>query len=699
MRQAARQLEEVLGPGGLLGKVVEIYDWRPQQQEMAREVLGALFREQFLLLEAPTGVGKTLAYLLPAALYARRRHEPVVISSYTRALQDQILLQEAPRLRRLIHPDLRVVALKGRGNYLCRRRWELFVAEEGSGPDGRRIVERLETWVFGTDSGDFAEAPDPGARAAWAFARIGGDARFCRSRFCRAEDGCFHKRARREAHDADLVVVNHSLLIADALTGGVLPEHRGLILDEAHLLPEAALEPLSWRCSERALLDRVRGIGGAGEPGVTDRLRRAQRLLPGRVAARNLTRRVRGLEEETRAAIESVRALVGLLRGREEFPAEGERRRYGTGGPFDAWLSAAAEGPLAVLDRLGTTARDLLAATAQEKPKSDEATELDDLLEACQGLVEELAEQTGVLRRLSLPEGRERVYCLEASRAEGAALAALPLSTGPALRDLILKRHAGVVMTSATLASAGGFGYFAEQVGLEADEARALQLSSPFALERQLRTLVPSYAVDPRAEGYASFLGRALGELAAAVPRKILALFTAHATLERVAEALRRDPALGQVTVLAQGRDGARTHLIEAFRAAPRAVLLGTASFWHGVDFPGQELEVLVLTRLPFPVPADPRVEAISQALEEEGRSSFDHYALPEAVLRFRQGLGRLIRRGSDRGVCIVLDPRLVRARYRPAFWAALPGPPEVVDSPAALIAGVRAWFDTGGEP
>jgi Rad3-related DNA helicase len=698
MRQAERQVEEILGPEGLLAKVVARYDWRPQQREMARRTVEALFREQILLIEAPTGVGKTLAYLVPAALYARRRHEPVVISSYTRTLQDQILEQEAPRLRRLVHPDLKIVSLKGRSNYLCRRRWEMFVAEEGSGPDGRRVVEKLEAWVFATETGDFSTAPDLGPRAGWACARIGGDARFCRSRFCRPDEGCFHKRARRTAREADLVVVNHSLLLADAIGGGILPEHRALIVDEAHLLPEAALDPLSLRVTERGLVERVRGIGGTGEPGVTDRLRRALRLLPGKVAARNLTRRARDLEEKTKATLEPARAFFAALRAHEAFPPEGERRRYGTGGPIDPWLPAAAEALLAALDGLARDAVALIEIVAQERPATEGPSEYEELIDASTGLVEELSETAETLRRLTLPEGRERVYCLEATRGEGGALAALPLSTGPALRELLLDRHSGIVMTSATLAAADGFGYFAGQVGLEAKEARTEQLPSPFPLEKQLLTLVPEYAADPRGERYAPFLASALAGMAQAAPRKTLVLFTAYATLESVAAALRAEPALKETAILAQGRDGARGPLIEAFRSAGRAILLGTASFWHGVDFPGEELELLVVTRLPFPVPSDPRVEAISQALEEEGRSSFDGYALPEAVLRFRQGVGRLIRRSSDRGACVVLDPRLVHARYRQAFLAVLPAPPVVVATPEELTARLRAWFENGGE-
>jgi len=697
MQRLARQLEEILGEGGLLSKVVAGYDWRPQQLEMAHGVLAALMGERILLVEAPTGVGKTMAYLVPASLYARREREPVVVSSYTRALQDQILQNEAPRLRRVVHPDLRVVCLKGRANYLCRRRWDLFVAEEASTPDGRWLIDRLEGWVRTTQTGDFAEAPDLGSRAGWAMVRVGGQTRFCRSRSCRADDGCFHKRARREAREAEIVVVNHSLLLADAFGGGILPEHRLLIVDEAHLLPDTALDPLTLRVSERLMLERVRAMGGAGEPGFSDRVRRLLRELPGKVAARNLTRRLRTFEEQTRASLEGTRAFFAAFRAAPGFPAEGERRRYDRpANALDPLLPAETDACLAALDVLREDARQLLAAVEAERPAASRV-ENEETLEAAESVLEELGEAVETLKLLLAPDPRGRVYFLEASRQEGPALAAVPLETGPALREGLLLPRASVVFTSATLAAgAGDFGYFAGQAGLEAGEGERLRLSSPFALDRQLLTLVAKHAADPRGGEYASSLARTIEQLARDVPRKALVLFTAYDTLERVGAALARAKLPARVELLVQSRTGARAQLIERFRAAPRAVLLGTASFWYGVDFPGEELELLVVTRLPFPVPTDPRVEAISEALEESGRSSFDAYALPEALLRFRQGLGRLIRRKSDRGVCVILDPRVVTARYGGAFLSALPGPPVIAGSDAELLSRAKEWFAGG---
>jgi ATP-dependent DNA helicase DinG len=229
---------------------------------------------------------------------------------------------------------------------------------------------------------------------------------------------------------------------------------------------------------------------------------------------------------------------------------------------------------------------------------------------------------------------------------------------------------------------------------LERGEAQTLQLESPFDLDNRLATLVAGYGADPRDSGYEAFLGRTIGELVATVRRKTLVLFTAYDTLQAVEAALGQRAGLEDVRILAQSRDASRAQLIQRFREADGAVLLGTATFWQGVDFPGRELEILVVTRLPFPVPTDPRAQAIAEELEREGRSGFQDHALPEALLKLRQGIGRLIRRSSDRGVCVVLDPRLIRASYGQRLSSALPTRPRVVKTEQELVARVRDWFE-----
>jgi len=689
MKRELQRVREVLGPGGLLAKVVEAYDDRPQQLEMAEAVLDCFFREQILIDEAPTGVGKTMAYLVPAALYARRQHEPVIISSYTRALQDQILRQEAPRLRRLIHPDLNVVVLKGRSNYLCRRRWELFLNEEGSGPEGRWAVDRLEAWVQSTENGAFSDAPDLGARAGWVYSRIGGDARFCRSRLCRADDGCFHKRARRAARDADLVVINHSLLMADALGAGILPDHRALVVDEAHMLPDAALEPLSRRVTERSFEERVRLMGGSGEPGVSDRLRRVLRRLPSEVEARNLQGMLRDLEERSRQALAHTRAFFAGLKAWPGFPRPGERRRYASGDCEAGLLPAETDLFLSAVRDLLEMGRRAANRIDQGLPAGDALQDARDGLDAADGLLAEFGEEIETLEALLAPQETGCVYVIEDASRRGASLSSLPIDLGPPLRQHLWEPHAAVVLTSATLGAGDDFAYYTREIGLEPGEAVCARAESPFDFERQLLIMSPADAVDPRDAGYAPYLAMTIRRLAEAVERKTLVLFTSYQTLQSVRDALDPDG----IPVMAQSREEPRAALIGRFREAPRAVLLGTASFWHGVDFPGRELEVLIVTRLPFPVPTDPRVAAISDALEQDGRSSFREYALPEAVLRLRQGMGRLIRRREDRGIGVILDPRITRARYGEVFRSALPTRLRAVPSTDELLARARQWF------
>ena len=699
MRKQAEQLTEILAPGGMLAKVIEAYDARPQQLEMGRQVFETLFHERILIAEAPTGVGKTMAYLVPAALYARKRREPVVISSYTRALQDQIIKQDAPRLRRLVHPELAIALLKGRSNYLCRRRWELFVAEAGATADGRWAVEKLEEWVYGTSIGAFSEAPDLGRRAGWVYARIGGDPRFCRSRLCRADAGCFHKLARRQAREADLIVVNHFLLMADAFGGGVLPDHKALIIDEAHLLPDAALDPLTREVSERGFEDRVRQMGGTGDPGVSDRMRRALQRLPSKVAAGNLRGELRDFEEQSRTALAETRAFFAGLRGAEIFPPEGERRRYTQRDTTGSMLPEETDLFLKNARVLAERGRHVLRAVVKEVPSDESFRDVLDSLEAADAAIGELTEATETIESLIAPEARGRVYVLGATRARGVQLSSIPLDPGPALREHLLETHSSVVMTSATLSAEDNFTYFARQVGLEEGEAVTYSSESPFDLPHQLLVTVARAGVDPRDPGYERYLAETIAQLASAVPRKMLVLFTSYRTLQNVEEDLKLFDELEGVEILAQDRNTPRTKLMESFRDARRAILLGAGSFWQGVDFPGKELEMLVVTRLPFPVPTDPRVEAISEAMEEEGRSSFREYSLPEAVLRFRQGVGRLIRRKGDRGICVVLDARMATARYGRIFSQALPVTPVEVGTSSELLERAQAWFASGGDP
>ncbi len=698
MRRQEKLLQEIFAPAGLLGKVLDSYEPRPQQGEMAMEVLQALFQNGILIVEAPTGVGKTLAYLVAAALFARARKQPVVVSSYTKALQDQILEREAPRLRRLIHPDLRIVALKGRGNYLCRRRWDLFVQEEGSTADGHWAVDLLEPWVNTTKTGDFAEAPPLGRRARWLLSRISSDARFCSSPECTAAGGCFYKKARAEADAAEIIVVNHALLMTHAAHGPVLPECAAVIVDEAHMLPEAAVEPFSQIASEKELLEACRAMGGMGEPGVSDRIRKAARLIRSKEAREEVLGSVAALEEMTKLAEMNVTSFFEML------------RRIGRTGPdqrlvlphierLDRIREVEFDGLTSGLDTALQSGLKLLERFRDAVDEGDR--DLEALCDDTEVLLGNLAERIETLEALADPDESNRVRFIDRTREDDIRLCAVPLEVGPLIREHLLESVDSIVLTSATLSDARGFEYFGSLVGVEGQECgghwvKYKKFDSPFDYANQLKVLVPAYAPDPREPGYEEFLAEEIEGLVGAAGRKSLALFTSYGTLAQVASLLQRSRGLSGFRILVQSRDSERSQIIEAFRAPGKALLLGTATFWYGVDFPGEDLELLIMTRLPFSVPTDPRLETLRERWAERGLDVFSGRMLPEAVLRFRQGLGRLIRGSSDRGVAAILDPRVLRARYSAAFRRVLPSSPQVVDSPAEMQAAVRAWFKDG---
>jgi len=694
MKREHRLLTEILEAGGLLSKVVTGYESRPQQLEMGQAILDSMEMKRILLVEAPTGIGKTMAYLVPAALYARSNHETVVVSSYTRALQDQILKLEEPRLKRLIHPDLKITALKGRSNYLCRRRWDMFVVEEGSGPDGQWVVEKLDQWVKTTQTGAFSEAPDLGHRAGWVFSRIGGHPRFCRSRLCHADSGCFHKAARRDARTADLVVVNHSLLLADALGGGILPDYEMLIIDEAHALPGAALDPLSIRVSEKGLDDRIRFLGGVGEPGASDRMRRALRKMPSKVGAQNLRKQVGEFEAQVRETLNFGRIFFAALHNNQSFPKEGERRRYSSQDCLGDLFGAETDNFLDKAQRLAIAGHDLIEKIDAEYAAGGVPNETQDILDASEMLIDELEADINSLQSLLAPDDQGYVNVMESAPGRGAILSSIPLDPGPAIREHLLDAKGAVTLTSATVAAGEDFSYFSRQVGLEVGEPVILQLPSPFDLQNQLLALAPNFAIDPRQDGYGDFISGSISQIAKSQNRKMLVLFTSYRLLQEVKEKLEQDQDMKGIDLIVQTRENSRARTAQKFRDTERAVLLGTASFWQGIDFPGDELEILIITRLPFPVPTDPRVEAISEQMERDGRSSFREFSLPEAVLKLRQGVGRLIRRADDQGVCVILDPRLMRAGYGNIFRAAMPVRPAGVQTPPDMLERIHSWFE-----
>ncbi len=666
--------DDVLGQDGLIAQKVSGHEVRRGQLEMAAAVAETLSGGGALCVEAGPGTGKTFAYLVPSLGHLRASPgSRVVIGTRTKQLQEQVFRKDLPLLVSLLGSTAMSALLKGRENYLCLRRWEAVVQEMSDGLERGRLssLASLGRWLFDTETGDIEEnsafLAQRDARELWS--RLCDSPTSCAGSFCAHVDDCFSIRARRQARKADLVVVNHSLLLSDAATRGViLGKYTSLIVDEAHALEATARLAFTATLSE-ARVERVADELGPGRSGRRhgwfDRLplapEESQLVAAGEASARvrSLTSRVmraaaarvgdekRGALPELAGIAEELSALRAGLRRWEVLTEEAIARLDDT-----PELAREGEGGLAAIG---------------------------ELVRVCDALGSRPAENT--------------VHWYE-WEFERLALHVTPLDVAPILGKLVYEGLDSMVLTSATLSLGGDFTYLKESLGLSPafDLVRTAAVESPFRYEKLMRILLPSDlpSVSSDPGEYAEALASLLVDLHRALGRNGLVLFTSYDLLFEVHRRIR-----DRVPTLAQGVDGSRTALLDRFRREPDGmILLGTDSFWEGVDLPGEELEYVVVTRLPFAVPTDPVFAALSLEASRRGKDAFLDLALPQAVLRLRQGVGRLIRTRQDRGVVILTDDRVRTRSYGRRFAEALPVPIESVATARDAAREAARWFE-----
>jgi ATP-dependent DNA helicase DinG len=686
------------GPEGRLRSSLDGFRVREPQLLLAEAAREALDGGGLCLAEAATGTGKSFAYLLPAMLRGRALcaagERGVVISTQTRNLQDQLFDKDIPRLSRLLAGPLKAVLLKGRGNYLCGRRLARLLDEA---PQRLSQAERLTllpvvVWAALTRSGDIEEctgfrpAQQPGL---WSQLRSEGSV--CRDRACRADAGCWAGRWRREAVDAQLIVVNHSLLLADLeVEGGVLGDYRQLILDEAHNFARSAEQQLRRSFSFGVLLARLRSLHDPAEDGkgLLRQLLRAAMGDPGRGEDERLRLQTAfaALAEAGDRLLEPLQAyreaLNAAQRERHEGAVRGGSRytqklRFGAADhplrPFHELHRSAFAG-LPDWEQAAQAAQGLLAELEEASRPLPEAGELE-------AGIGQLRDSLLALDDLAeAGEGEDEVCWVEVHPASfESVFHRCPLDPGGALRERLWSRLDGALLTSATLAVGGRFDYIEARLGLDSLETppRRLLLPSPFDLERQARVFVPAWLPDsgPRSLGdFSRETAALIARIAEEFDRGQLVLFTSYTQLGRVYDELLERLDWQRTPLLVQGQGASRHELLESFRAAGNAVLLGVDSFWEGVDVPGDALQVLLMAKLPFEVPSEPLVQARSERIQRRGGNAFLEFQVPEAVIRFRQGLGRLIRHESDRGAFLLLDTRAVQKSYGELFLQAAPG-------------------------
>lgn len=685
---AEKEVEDLFAQDGPFGQVFPSFEERPQQKAMAKAVALTLSHGGQVLLEAGTGVGKSLAYLLPAALFSVRNSAPVVVSTNTINLQEQLLNKDVPTLRQALEaggPEtaqpsrFRVSLLKGRSNYLCRRRLNLLQQAPLNGAVEARFRARLLVWLSQGASGDVGDVNlPPEELPLWG--RVSALADDCSPTNCPYLKGsqCFLFASRDRARAAHIILVNHALLLSDAATEShVIPEYQHLVIDEAHHLEEEATNQWGLRLGEeelaRYLSSLQEDLPGGRRTGLMPQISGHLRGKP--AAARGELQQA--LERLEAAVLEARRTAGELFRylslvatrfrvsdeeQRRPPPAgDGQRRLRLTQQVLGSAGWAAVERTNQLLARPWMEIEEGLGRLYALLGQGDE------LAEECAGRrLEGQALRTSLAALVSEPPENAVRWIIAEGQGKN-QLCSAPLHVGQLLQEHFLSTKEAVILTSATLTTEGNFEHVKGRLGLR--PTAEVLLGSPFDYKGSTLVLVAQDLPDPGQHHHQAGLEHTLIELLAATEGRALVLFTAHSALRSCLAGIRGPLEQLGLLVLGHGVDGPRNQLLEAFKRHKGAVLLGTSSFWEGIDVVGEALSVVVITRLPFHVPSDPVFAARSQALAD----GFKQYALPLSILRFRQGFGRLIRSRHDRGVIVVLDSRLHRKAYGRAFLQSLP--------------------------
>ncbi len=684
-------IEECFAPGGILEKRLKGYESRPGQFRMAAAVAKALLTSGHLVAEAGTGTGKSYAYLIPSLWWAKKTGKKVVVATHTIPLQEQLFKKDLPVLTQVLPFSFKGALLKGKGNYLCLKKW-LWLQNyyHDLNPIEKHALLSVMVWLRETENGDWQEvAQIPGLSGIWR--DLNADYESCIPGKCAEANRCFMLQARKKAEEADVVIINHSLLFSDIKTGNnVLPEYHELVIDEAHHLYQSALEQLGDEISLEQLsrtLDLIHRPAGGGFYGnIKARSGFWARLMPVEVWDLFLGR-LEELPESCRDIYEQAEEVFIIL---SQILGENLSYRLTAQCQKETWwetLEIQFENLQGRLSRTVDCLRSMVNSLA-----GLEIDECEDLGYEISGRIRDLEgirECFALALQVAEPT---RVSWLE--RSNRITLKTSPVDVSEILKKKLFSLLDSAVLTSATVSISGSFQHFLGEVGLKADTPTLL-VESPFDYERQMRLFIVKDLIDSKhselfhLEDVVEFIAEVTGRMQG----RTLVLFTSHHFLREVHNPLKKRLEETGLELLAQGLDGSRNAILEEFLKNPKSVLLGANSFWEGIDIPGDKLSCVILIKLPFWPPSMPLIAARSEYLEARGRNSFNDFLLPEAVLRFKQGFGRLIRSKSDRGLVILCDARAIEKRYGRVFLTSLPVRTHIRANKSQILDKIDGWL------
>lgn len=703
-------IDALLAPGGPISIAHPGYEDRPTQRDMARAIARIYNDGGIGIAEAGTGTGKSVAYLLPAIQWSVLNKERTVISTNTINLQEQLVTKDLPFLRRALGEPFRFALVKGRSNYISIRRARLAAQTSESLFDNSQSTEvnTLLAWIASTRDGSLQDLPFEPTAEVWD--EVVSDADVCLRAKCPHFESCFYQRARRDASSADILVVNHHLLFSDIAVrrasqnytaAAVLPPYRRLVLDEAHNLEDSATAHLGASVTRRGvlrLLARLERRGKGLLPTLEARLRtgdddllRQDALKTVSTVLRPRAERGRELAGELFHRLEqlTLRSDDGVVRLEEGFTGD------------DEWVESVAPQIDGLVLNLDELARGL--AKVREIVNTDRRW--------AEAMTEQVVEMSGAESRLkgaaqalriAFTPGKDPYPLVRWIERRGAAarsnvaVNAAPIDLASVMRDALFDPLSSTILTSATLATRDGFGFLRRRLGIDSG-LRVTETThpSPFDFERQTVVMLPTDLPDPRGGNDHTFdasVARVTEDLARVTDGGLFVLFTSYRSLKAVASELRRRGAESRWPLFVQG-EGPRTQLLTRFTASGRGILLGVASFWEGVDVPGDPLRGLIIVKLPFKVPSEPLTAARLEAIDGNGGNSFYEFMLPHAALRLKQGFGRLIRTRLDRGAAVILDRRVLEKSYGRYFLDSLPPAPVRKGTWQDLLVELRAFY------